>query len=581
MNNILPTKYLHDLKILDIAFQPIIDVNSGELYAVEALLRNTQDIGFKSIFAFFDYIYKENLLYSFDIMLRKKAFTKFTTIKNYENIKLFYNLDNRILEMENYSNGNTNKLLAKLGLKKEQLCFEISERHKFSTVNKIENILKHYRDDDFLIAIDDFGSGYAGYQLLYDATPHVIKIDRYFIQDIDSDLKKKILLKSIVNLSLQLGIKVIAEGVETQDEFLVCKEVGCHFIQGYFIQRPTLNTQEIHNDYKSSMDSLYKREKSSNSKLKQYTEKIEPILVDTKMKNVIKYFKKNKNIRSIPVVNASMEPVGIFHDYQIKEFIYSPYGMSLLLNDSEKHSKLKNMVQYCGYTDIDNDIATVIELFSNNPESIGIILTKDTKYYGFLSSSAIINILNEENILIARDQNPLTRLPGNRIIDQYLYKATKSASEYLLCYFDLDNFKAFNDVYGFRNGDRVIQLFADMMRIELPNKFFKAHIGGDDFFCAIESDLNTARDDIESIIEKFKNNAEEFYSQEDKENGYIISTGRENNKRKFPLVTVSASVLFLRNKTKNRNLNNLNAVLSSQKKVAKDEINHLAISTLL
>ena len=73
----------------------------------------------------FDYVFEHNLLYSFDLALRKKAFTKFTTIANFEDIKLFYNLDNRLLEMPNFSHGNTNKLLDKLHLKKQDICFEI------------------------------------------------------------------------------------------------------------------------------------------------------------------------------------------------------------------------------------------------------------------------------------------------------------------------------------------------------------------------------------------------------------------------------------------------------------------------
>lgn len=137
MNNILPFYHLQNLEILDFAFQPIVNIESGEIYAVEALLRNYKEVGFNTIFSLFDTLYKEGLLYSFDIVLREKAFIKFTKIQNYKNMKLFYNLDNRILEMGNYANGNTNILLNRFGLKKEQLCFEISERHELSSSIKI------------------------------------------------------------------------------------------------------------------------------------------------------------------------------------------------------------------------------------------------------------------------------------------------------------------------------------------------------------------------------------------------------------------------------------------------------------
>ena len=118
MKNKLPLTWIKNLEVLDIAFQPILNIHTGEIYAVEALLRNFENIGFRSIFLLFDYIYKENLLYSFDLHLREKALQKFITIEGYENIKLFYNLDNRLFEMPNFSNGNTTKLLKKYNIKK-------------------------------------------------------------------------------------------------------------------------------------------------------------------------------------------------------------------------------------------------------------------------------------------------------------------------------------------------------------------------------------------------------------------------------------------------------------------------------
>lgn len=178
------------IKLLDIAFQPIVNIHTGKIYAVEALLRNFRDIGCKSIFEVFDMVYKENLLYCFDLALRRKALKKFSKIKNFENLKLFYNLDNRLFEMDNFAPGNTSKILKELNIKQETICFEISERHEISNKFAMERTLQHYKNANFCIAIDDFGIGYAGYKLLFDSTPDIIKIDRYFLQNIDKDSKK-------------------------------------------------------------------------------------------------------------------------------------------------------------------------------------------------------------------------------------------------------------------------------------------------------------------------------------------------------------------------------------------------------
>lgn len=586
MKNKLPKKWIKNLEILDIAFQPILNIHTGKIFAVEALLRNFQEIGYHSIFALFDKIYKDNLLYSFDIQLREKAFKKFITIDGYENIKLFYNLDNRLFEMPNFTQGNTSKLLKKYGIKKDNICFEISERHEISNNSNMEQLLTHYKDENFCIAVDDFGVGYSGFKLLYDSVPDIIKIDRFFLTDIEKDIKKKLMVRSITHLAIQLGIKVIAEGVETREELLTCRDIGCHLVQGYLVQKPDTNTKKIVKKYQNIIELIEsdKRVVPGECKMEVYLDKIEPLSVKSSMSLVIDHFKVNSNSPIIPVVNLLYEPIGILQENRIKEFLYSPYGRALMLNDGNKKAKLKNLIQACGIADINSGISTIIELFSNNPESIGIIMTNNSKYYGFLSARAIISIMNEQNLLYAMEQNPLTKLPGNTMIEKYISDVSRDREPYLLCYFDLDNFKAFNDVYGFRNGDRVIQLFADTLRKNLPQEFFKAHIGGDDFFIALrinEDNDSIYKKYISTIIDKFIKNVKSFYSHEDKKNNYIVAKDRDGNTKKFPLLTVSASLLIIHKNTKKRCLENMNKILSMQKKVAKKEHSHISASSLL
>ena len=584
MKNILEQGWKDKLDLLDIAFQPIINIHTGKIYAVEALLRNYRDIGFKSIFSVFDTIYKEGILYCFDLALREKTLKKFTQIKNHDNIKLFYNLDNRLFDLPNYSTGNTNILLNQLGIKRENICFEISERHEISDSFRMERVLKHYKDENFFIAIDDFGTGYSGYKLLFDSTPDIIKIDRYFLQDIEKNMKKKLMVKSITHLAIQLGIQVLAEGVETKEEYLTCRDIGCNLVQGYFVQKPTQETKEISSKYKHISELLEHHTQRDNiSKTKEYIQKIKPLQLNSAMNIVVKYFKKNKDTPIVPIINSNNETIGILIESKIKEYLYSPYGISLLLKDTTGESKLKDLVKYCPSIDINSDISTIIELFSNNPNSDGILITKNSSYYGFLSSNSIIKAMNEENLIAARDQNPLTKLPGNRLVEKYISNATNNDKKYILCYFDLDNFKAFNDVYGFRNGDRIIQLFADIITKHLPASFFKGHIGGDDFFVATEiiNNMDKSMNYIKNIISIFENDAKEFYSKEDKKNAYIVTKGRDGISKKFPLLSVSASIIFVNVNKKSKYTNILNHIFSLQKKIAKYEPAHLCASSLL
>lgn len=584
MLSLLPKEWENILEILDIAFQPILNIHTGKTFAVEALLRNYKEAGFETITALFDRVYEKNILYAFDLALREKTFQKFTQIKEFDHIKLFYNLDNRLFHMRDFKSGNTKLILKKLGIKKENICFEISERHEIEPNANFEKTLTHYKNERFCIAIDDFGIGYSGYKLLYDTTPNIIKIDRFFLQDIEKEIKKQLMLRSITNLAIQLGIQVIAEGVETKAELLMCKDIGCHLVQGYLVQHPTCKTSEILQEYPNIIELLQssKRQQNHVASIKQHLENLEPLRKNTQTKDILGYFKKHSNQELAPVINSKNEPVGIVYEKDIKEYLYSPFGISILQNATSAKSKLKSFIVEAPQIDIHSDITRIIELYTYNPRSAGIIVTQNSLYVGFLSARSIISIMHEENLIVARDQNPLTKLPGNRIIESFTSEVSMAHDSFMLCYFDLDNFKAYNDIYGFRNGDRVIQLFADTLRTSLPATFFKAHIGGDDFFIGhkIHKETSVCLNYIRDVMDDFCHNVKEFYSKEDRERGFIIAKNRENEEKAFPLLSVSASIVITNEKT-THSTNRLQEILTIQKKVAKSEAANIAMSSLI
>lgn len=141
--------------------------------------------------------------------------------------------------------------------------------------------------------------------------------------------------------------------------------------------------------------------------------------------------------------------------------------------------------------------------------------------------------------------NPLTYLPGNTAIIRELENTLTSNELFAVLFIDLDNFKAFNDYYGFKKGDEIIK---DTARILIETvgdydskKGFIGHIGGDDFIAIIK---NERTDSVCSdIIKRFDRKIIDFYDEKDKENGYIITENRKGKKEKFPLMTLSIGVV--------------------------------------
>ncbi|MFZ2967625.1 MAG: GGDEF domain-containing protein [Sulfuricurvum sp.] len=579
----LPPLYQRYIDHLDVAFQPIVDIHSGAMFGVEALLRGTDGLGFETIFAFFDHLFDHNVLYAFDLALREKVIAKFCTISFHHDIKLFYNLDNRLFEIHDAPRGNTSRILKKYGLDHKSIVFELSEHNEIQSLERFTALMSRYKDEGFSVAIDDFGIGQSGYKMLYHATPHILKIDRFFLSDVHTDQKKKILARNMVQLATLMGCRVIAEGVETYDEWLVSKEIGCHWVQGYFIQRPTCDCTQLSPRYTQVevLPFVEKRLLGDQVIIRKRLEMVEPICVNDSMEKLLAIFNTNPDLFLIPVIDAQGVPLGIIHEHRLKSIIYSPFGQSLIKNSSSNFSILENYVDVIPIVDVTMPLETIVELFSLHDDAIGVLVSESSKYLGYLSARVMIEAVHERNLIRARDQNPLSRLPGNFRITEYIAHACEVKCTCAFCYFDFDHFKPFNDYYGFRNGDRAIVLFAELMGKILLNNAFIGHIGGDDFFAGALIDNETMFDQfvlkIREVIEKFGEEVQEFYHPDDRQRGYIIADDRHGIRREFKLLSVSAVLVYKTGTTSIHSADHLQHIFAKEKKNAKRCSDHLCV----
>ncbi|MGE4455624.1 MAG: GGDEF domain-containing protein [Arcobacteraceae bacterium] len=576
----LPNRWEKALKELDFAFQPIVGITTGKTVAVEALLRNTKEAGFLSIFNCFDEAFADGVLYQFDLKLRQKALEKFETLQ-IDNIQLFYNLDNRLLYMPDYKTGNTQKILEKLNLSKKTLCFEMSEKGTLKDPNSITNMVNMYKQEGYDIAIDDFGTGISGLKLLYYSEPNFIKIDRFFIQNIEKDSKKRHFCSSIIKMAHTMGIRVIAEGVETPMEYYTCKDIGADFIQGYLIQKPKTEVSKIKIAYKEVVE-LYQEDKRKNEQNKIDKDKIEfiePLREDSTLHTLFSYFQKHQSNTFVPIIDKFNHLIGVVEEKDIKKISYSQYGLALAQNTSFS-SKLGSFMKKFVAAEISWGIDKILELYNINESQVnnGIFITQNGKYFGFIGVHNLLLLSYKRNIEIAKDQNPLTKLPGNRKIEQFINDTLNDTQEnvYHFVYFDFNDFKPFNDTYGFRQGDRAILMFADILQ-KLPKDIFIGHIGGDDFFVGF---TNETYEEVYSMVDEIQANfaisAKSLYSKEDLANGSIMAKDRFGILRNFELLTVSAGIIEIKSDI----TNSFDDILGSLKKSSKFSCSPVGISII-
>ncbi len=576
----LNKKWDYIVSKLDYAFQPIVNVKSGKTYGVEALLRNFHEAGgFYSIINLFDEAYNDGLLYQLDLQLRYKAIEKFSRL-GIENIQLFYNIDTRIMFMPDFVSGNTQTILEKFNLDKKSICFELSERSTLQNPSSISNIINRYQQEEYDTVIDDFGTGITGLQLLYYAESKFIKLDRFFLQNIHNDAKKRTFCTHIISIAHVMGIKVIAEGLETKDEYLTCKDIGIDLLQGYLIQKPKLDIGKIKHKY-TEIDELYKSDQrayTSNIVNKKKIEFIKPLKIDNNLNDLFLYFKDNPTNTFVPIIDKLEQLYGVIYEKDIKKLSYSQYGASLVKN-SKTNTSLKKFIKETVSSEITWGVDKILEVYNMDINSShGIFITKNSKYYGFIDVNNLLAMSYDRNIEIAKDQNPLTKLPGNRQIELFITNALecKDNKTYHIVYFDFNDFKPFNDIYGFRQGDRAIILFTQILKKELDKDQFIAHIGGDDFFVGFDKyTYEEAYNIINNIQHKFQEQIRDLYSDKDKKNGFIETSDRFGTSRKFKLLGVCSAIIEITNQKKHIDLDK---VLGQIKKESKKYDTPLGIS---
>nr|WP_275440103.1 GGDEF domain-containing protein [Paenibacillus sp. ACRRY] len=170
-----------------------------------------------------------------------------------------------------------------------------------------------------------------------------------------------------------------------------------------------------------------------------------------------------------------------------------------------------------------------------------VLITSENRLVGAVSIRRLLLAVADVRAEMAIFMNPLTGLPGNRIIDDRLYQ-TLQLGQFSVLYIDLDYFKSYNDSYGFKMGDQLIQATANLLRqyFVFPESFL-GHIGGDDFIAILNHhDFRQVSEEVIAGFEKIKRT---FYNQEDLDNQFVLGEGRSGIHRPIPLVSVSIAVV--------------------------------------
>ncbi len=216
------------------AFQPI--VHTSGVFAYEALVRGPLGESAGSILS---QVNRDNM-YAFDQACRVRAIELAAQLGAGTPQRVSINFIPGAVYRPETCIRKTLETAERVGMALSNIIFEVTEGERVTDRKHLLNIFREYRKHGLQTAIDDFGAGFAGLDLLAEFQPDILKLDMVLIRDIDKKPASRAIVRAVVSLCRELSIRLIAEGIETRAEFEVLEDLGIEFYQGYLFAKPQL-----------------------------------------------------------------------------------------------------------------------------------------------------------------------------------------------------------------------------------------------------------------------------------------------------------------------------------------------------
>jgi diguanylate cyclase (GGDEF)-like protein len=534
---------------LNAIFQPIVHMGEAAITGYEGLIRGPSDSPLHSPLMLFQAAKEHGCELEIEYLSRAIVLETFAQL----NLpgKLFLNVSPDILLTEGWQSGETLKCIQASGLRPDQIVIELTENSSSLEYDVLREATRHYRRMGFEIAMDDLGEGFSSLRMWSEIRPDYVKVDKHFIQHINLDPVKLQFVRSIQEIAKNSGCRVIAEGIETQAELVAVRDLGVGFGQGYHFAHPlarpmTQLTGVITETLKGiavkpgkCAPGHYLQRSVTVSNLLKYVTPIHPSAAN---QEVLALFEQDPSLYSIPVVDQGL-PVGLISRYtmidrfarQFSKELFGRRPCTMMMDESPL--TVERSVSL-------HELSSRILAMEPYHLSTGFIVTDRGAYLGMGSGHDLLREITQMQIAAARYANPLTQLPGNVPINEQIDRLLQSRTPFVTCYFDLDHFKPYNDVYGFRKGDEIIKLTADLMiTFADPDQDFIGHIGGDDFIVLFQSADWEQR--CNDLLTKFSTDVMRHYDSTDIERQGIEAEDRQGGRTFYPISSLSIGAIHV------------------------------------
>ncbi|KVZ26676.1 diguanylate cyclase [Burkholderia ubonensis] len=530
-------------RALAAVFQPIVDLGSGTVIAYEGLIRGPRGTDLETPAALFAQAAREGAT----IVLEHAA--AITCLDAFAALgcdgKLFLNFSAGAILALAREREHARMLLERAQIAAERIVIELTEQNASTDLAQVAPAVASLRDAGIQFALDDYGTANASMNLWLRLHPDVVKIDRFFIHDIALDPLKFEAVRAMQHFAHASGAKLIAEGIEHERDLIVVRDMGICCVQGFLLGRPHAQPERvvapaardaIRAPHIAVFPDASRAARPSGTVAAKMLVAAPALPRDVTSNDVLALFNRMPELHAVALVEHE-RPVALVNRRSFMDRFALPYHREVFGR--------KPCLQFANDAPLMIENATTVEqlalLLANNDQRYladGFVITEHGRYVGLGTGESLVRAVTEMRIEAARYANPLTFLPGNIPISAHIDRLLARDAGFHACYVDLNQFKPFNDQYGYWQGDEVLKYAATVLAgICDPQRDFLGHVGGDDFLVLFQSDDWHAR--AAAAIGRFNDGAQRFYTLVDQRAGGLHGEDRHGNPAFFGFVTMA------------------------------------------
>jgi len=529
-------------------FQPIADLQTGAIYAHEALIRGPKDSTYHTPDRLFALAQREGRVLELELHCVQRALQQWGTRDEPGRLFLNISADALVYASEQLGLQALIERVRQHGVLPRMLVLEITEHERVSDVAALQRVASFLQSAGIDLALDDFGDGRSSLRLWSELRPAYVKIDKYFTRDLRQHSDKVQMLQALRSIADIFGARLIAEGIETADDLRALRDMQLALGQGYLLGHPAtetvphLNPEALGVLFDRRVAVLPHPQKVAATEALRNLEVIQaPVArLSTTNNEVAEWFLQDADLHAVAVVDDE-RPVALLNREQFMNHFAALYFREL-------HGR-KPCVMFANraprLVELQYDVEELLGILTSQDQRYlkdGFIVTDNGRYVGLGTGEQLVRRVTEARIEAARHANPLTFLPGNIPITQHIDRLLERGAEFAACYLDLNDFKPFNDAYGYWRGDEMIRLAARLCGEHSdPQLDFVGHVGGDDFIILFQSPDWRAR--CERIQSAFAQAALSLYDDVARDMGGIEAEDRHGVVRFFPFTTLSVGMV--------------------------------------